>query len=106
MWEQGLWTPEPLDLIVEAVAVPVACEWDPDQAFRLGTLSAEVWVWRADALARVSSPSTLRLAFPLGAAYPIFLDESLMALLAPEGVLLSQPAAAAGGWETTASEVP
>ncbi len=100
-WVAGPWTPGPQDLLVETVDVPAAAFWDPDQGSRLSSMVVEVWAWQGPSLGQVATTTPLRVAFPYGAADPVFLDKELVESLAPGGVLVTPGEPNPGAWETT-----
>lgn len=106
-WHSGPWTPEPLDVIADRVRVPAEALWDPEQEVRPSSMTAEVSVWIGGTLVQVFGVEPLRVAFPYGAADPVFLDGTRMAKLAPGGVLLAADRRdRIGAWETIESMPP
>jgi hypothetical protein len=99
-WSPEARTPDALEVLVDEPAVPADAYWEPDQAARLSSMTVEVSAWGGSALLFVASADPIRVAFPYGPDEPIFLDPTLVELLAPGGVMVDAKESAEGDWET------
>ena len=102
----GEWSVDPLGMIEVPITLDPAFVWDPEQALRLSTLSAVVTI-RSDLTSASSTRLApfLRVVFPDGEAAGWVMDDALMAVYAPTGVL-PEAEIDGQGWESGGEVAP